>query len=101
MPRARRPLRSLLIAAPIIAPDRPGSNTFADITARSAVTPMLSGSMVGSRTLRLTTREVVLSGPRAGANVRLRVRIAPGAIACACLRVSFVPHPEPLLLPTG
>ena len=87
--------------AQVVAIDRPGSYTFAYVTARGAVTPMLSGSTVGSRRLRSATREVVLPGLRAGATVRLRARIAPGAVAGARLRVSFVPDPESLLLPTG
>lgn len=87
--------------AQAVAIDRSGSYTFTYITARGGVTPMLPGSTVGSRTLRSATREVTLSGLKPGATVRLRARIAPGAITGARLRVSFVPDPESLLLPAG
>lgn len=78
---------------------RSGSYTFAYVTPRGRVTPMLAGSSVGSRRVRTATREVHLSRLRAGASVRVRARLAPGAVAGARLRVSFVADAESLLLP--
>ena len=87
--------------AQAVSIDRAGSYTFAYVTSRGRVTPLLPGSVVGSRRVRTTTRELTLPRLGAGASVRIRARLAPAAIAGARLRVSFVADPETLLLPAG
>lgn len=87
--------------AQVVSIDRPGSYTFSYVTRAGRVAPMLQGSSVGSRRVRTSTREITLPGLKAGTTVRLRVRLAPGAIAGAQLRVSFVPDPESLLIPAA